>query len=138
MPLGVSWDVSWEPLGGLLGRLGGLLAVPGASWSVLGASGEPLGASWGPLGGILGASWRPLGASWALPGAILEDIVFSFLFLYTKREMLLFSLGPSEPPNGPLEAILRRYWGALGRYWGPLRPLLVLSWGVSWEILDPS
>ena len=31
MPLGVSWDVFWEPLGGLLGRLGGLLAVPGAS-----------------------------------------------------------------------------------------------------------
>ena len=71
---GVSWDVFWEPLGGLLGRLRGLLAVPVASWSVLDASGERIGASWGPLGGILGASWRPLGASWAPPGAILEAI----------------------------------------------------------------
>ena len=92
IPLGASWDVSWELLGGLLGRPGGLLAVPGGSWTVLGASGEPLGASWGPLGSILGASWRPLGgllrpswghigailgplgASWAPLGAILEKI----------------------------------------------------------------
>ena len=44
IPLGASWDVSWELLGGLLGRPGGLLAVPGGSWTVLGAPGEPLGA----------------------------------------------------------------------------------------------
>ena len=72
IPLGASWDVSWELLGGLLGRPGGLLAAPGSSWTLLGASGEPLGASWGPLGGLLGASWGHLGAilgpSWGILG----------------------------------------------------------------------
>ena len=60
-------DVSWKPVGGLLGRLGDLLAVQGcswASWVPRGPSWGRLGSSWGapgallgPLGGLLGASW---------------------------------------------------------------------------------
>ena len=68
MPLGVSRDVSWELLGGLLGRLGGILAVPGASWGVLGASVEPLGASWGSLGDLLGVSRVPASEAKRLEG----------------------------------------------------------------------
>ena len=51
MPLGVSWYVSCE-------LVGGLLAVPEVSWTVT----------------VLDASGEHLGASWAHPGVILKEI----------------------------------------------------------------
>ena len=54
MSLGVSWDVSWEPLGDLLGRLGGIL---GHLWAIVGRLGAILGRP-----GLLRLSSEPLGA----------------------------------------------------------------------------
>ena len=48
-------DVSWKPVGGLLGRLGVLLVVQGGSW-----------ASWGPHGASRGCS----SGSWDLIGLL--------------------------------------------------------------------
>ena len=54
-PLRGSRELSWVPLGSLLG----------ASWELLGALGALLEASWA----LLEASWELLGASWELSGA---------------------------------------------------------------------
>ena len=151
MLLGVSSDVSWKPVGSLLGRLGGLLAVHGgllgrlgcfflgaSSWGplgvvILGASWGLLGASWGPLGVILGASpWGFLGASWGHLGRGRS----------TKGAPPIISVPLlREPPNSPPGPLLGRSWSALGRSWGRLGALLGPSWGPlgpSWSHLEAS
>ena len=163
MLLGVSWDISWALLGGLLGRLGGLLAVPGAFWGSFFLWGllGPLG---GRLGGLLGAFLRdhPQGVCWSILGlsASVRELCGSTSGhrgratptslettwnrvgpSWVRLEAVLGLLGPSWAVSGPSRSFLGLSHRLLDRSW----TILGLSWDLleragqhSWGLLKPS
>ena len=108
MPLGVSWDVTWEypwmPLGASWGLLGGL----GAPWGVLGASGSllvTLEPAWVPLVGLVRLSWDSLRSSGGVLESILEDIdqrKGGAQFEPPSGATEIASWGRLEPPDQPI------------------------------------
>ena len=121
-------ELSWRPLGRLLGRLGGIL---GPSWSPLGPSWGRLGASWGHFGPSWGHLEAVLKLSWAFrePCSRLQERILAIPKNLTKT--IVFLLFSTIKTIG-----FQRFWPSgtrLKAFWGSLEP----SWRRFGRRLDP-